>query len=240
MFASRTSGTTEVHTPLADIVHPCVKKHCTTENADDNTRHAAKHRIALVEQQARIATAILLSATDVAMTARTTLNSNRTMAYPRTWCTTQAVRTRRQSLSRSGQCKVDYPARAGNARLAASLQVCCSAKTSASRLQPRPKHLMPLPSRAPLVTIEPLGRVFEAPSSLTLLEAAGFANVRLPKSCRNGTCRTCMCRLVSGRVFYRIEWPGLTKEEMAEGLVLPCVAVAETDLVLDVPGAEII
>jgi hypothetical protein len=47
-----------------------------------------------------------------------------------------------------------------------------------------------------------------------------------------------MCRLVSGRVAYRIEWPGLTKDEKAEGLVLPCVAVAETDLVLVVPDAE--
>lgn len=90
----------------------------------------------------------------------------------------------------------------------------------------------------PVVRIEPLGRTFESPASLSLLEAAALAHVRLPRSCRNGTCRTCMCRLVSGSVSYRIEWPGLTREEKAEGLVLPCVAVAETDLVLWVPDAE--
>ncbi|RKR36267.1 2Fe-2S iron-sulfur cluster-binding protein [Paraburkholderia sp. BL17N1] len=93
-------------------------------------------------------------------------------------------------------------------------------------------------TRPPLVRVEPLGCSFEAPDSLTILEAAGFANLRLPRSCRNGTCRTCICRLVSGTVSYTIEWPGLSREEKAEGFILPCVAVAETDLVIDVPDAS--
>jgi ferredoxin len=92
--------------------------------------------------------------------------------------------------------------------------------------------------RPPLVRVEPLGQSFESPDSLTILEAAGFANLRLPRSCRNGTCRTCICRLISGSVSYTIEWPGLSKEEKAEGLILPCVAVAQSDLVLDVPEAS--
>ncbi|PXW22588.1 2Fe-2S iron-sulfur cluster-binding protein [Paraburkholderia caballeronis] len=90
----------------------------------------------------------------------------------------------------------------------------------------------------PLVTVEPLGKSFEAPADLTLLEAAQFAHIRLPRMCRNGTCRTCLCRIVSGKVRYTIEWPGLTREEKAEGLTLPCVAVAETDLAIEVPDAE--
>ncbi|WP_425452821.1 2Fe-2S iron-sulfur cluster-binding protein [Trinickia dinghuensis] len=95
------------------------------------------------------------------------------------------------------------------------------------------------PSRpTPTVRVEPHGYTFESPGSLTLLEAAAAARVRLPRSCRNGTCRTCLCKLVAGEVRYRIEWPGLTREEKAEGLILPCVAVAETDLVLWVPDAE--
>jgi ferredoxin len=87
------------------------------------------------------------------------------------------------------------------------------------------------------VRVEPLGRTFEAPDSLTILEAAGFANLRLPRSCRNGTCRTCMCRAISGTVSYTIEWPGLSREEKAEGYILPCVAVAGSDLVIEVPDA---
>ncbi|MFL9996972.1 Ferredoxin [Burkholderia sp. GAS332] len=88
-----------------------------------------------------------------------------------------------------------------------------------------------------LVRVEPLGQSFEAPDSLTILEAAGFANLRLPRSCRNGTCRTCLCKMTAGRVRYTIEWPGLSREEKAEGYILPCVAIAETDVVIEVPDA---
>lgn len=93
------------------------------------------------------------------------------------------------------------------------------------------------PARPPLVRIEPLGHSFEAPDSLTILEAAGFANLRLPRSCRNGTCRTCLCKMTSGRVRYTIEWPGLSREEKQEGYILPCVAIAETALVIEAPDA---
>ncbi|KIX64431.1 2Fe-2S iron-sulfur cluster-binding protein [Burkholderia pseudomallei] len=86
--------------------------------------------------------------------------------------------------------------------------------------------------------VEPLGAGFDAPESLSLLEAAGFAGVSLPRSCRNGTCRTCLCRLREGSVAYRIEWPGVSAEEKAEGYILPCVAIAQSDLVIEVPHAE--
>lgn len=86
--------------------------------------------------------------------------------------------------------------------------------------------------------IEPLGAVLAVPAGQTLLLAARAAGVRLPSSCRNGTCRACLCRLVDGRVRHAIEWPGLSAEEKAEGCILPCVALAETDLVLQAPGAR--
>ncbi|RAG26689.1 ferredoxin, partial [Burkholderia multivorans] len=41
-------------------------------------------------------------------------------------------------------------------------------------------------------------------------------------------------------VRYTIEWPGLSREEKADGYTLPCVAVATSDLVLDVPDAALI
>lgn len=87
------------------------------------------------------------------------------------------------------------------------------------------------------VVIAPKGWAFDAPDSLSLLASAQLAGVRLPSSCRNGTCRTCICRLHSGRVSYRIEWPGLSADEKNDGLILPCVAYPESDLVIDVPGA---
>jgi ferredoxin len=78
------------------------------------------------------------------------------------------------------------------------------------------------------------GTVFEAPAALTLLHAAEQAGVWLrDSSCRNGTCRTCICRLVSGQVVYRIDWPGLSLDEKQAGFILPCVAHAASDVVIE-------
>jgi ferredoxin len=74
---------------------------------------------------------------------------------------------------------------------------------------------------------------YDVEGDLTLLEAADMSRVQLPSSCRNGTCRTCMCRLLSGEVAYSIDWPGLSAEEKAEGYVLPCVARPTSNLVLE-------
>ncbi|HZW21475.1 2Fe-2S iron-sulfur cluster-binding protein [Noviherbaspirillum sp.] len=84
--------------------------------------------------------------------------------------------------------------------------------------------------------VRPAGLRFDAPASSPLLTAARQAGIELPASCRNGTCRTCMCRLASGRIRYRIDWPGLTREEKAEGFILPCVAYPESDVELEVPA----
>jgi ferredoxin len=78
---------------------------------------------------------------------------------------------------------------------------------------------------------------YDVEGDLTLLEAADMGRVQLPSSCRNGTCRTCICRLVSGEVTYTVEWPGLSAEEKAEAYVLPCVARPLSDVVLEQPAA---
>lgn len=79
------------------------------------------------------------------------------------------------------------------------------------------------------------GRPFGAPASQPLLQSALAAGIFLESSCRNGTCRSCICRLASGQVVYRIEWPGLSAEEKAEGFILPCVAYPRSDLVMTAP-----
>lgn len=87
--------------------------------------------------------------------------------------------------------------------------------------------------------VEPHGWVFEAPRHLTLMKAARRAGIDLPRSCQNGTCRACLCQMVSGQVRYRTEWPGLTPEEKDQGLILPCVALPLSDIVLRAPGATL-
>lgn len=93
-------------------------------------------------------------------------------------------------------------------------------------------------SATPTLRIEPQGwQVLVAPGQ-SLLEAAQAAGVRLARSCRNGSCRACRCRLLAGEVHYRVEWPGLLAEEKAEGWILPCVALPEGDVVVDAPSAQ--
>jgi ferredoxin len=89
------------------------------------------------------------------------------------------------------------------------------------------------------VQVLPADLQFDVEGDLSLLEAAEMSRVQLPSSCRNGTCRTCLCRLVSGEVTYNMEWPGLSAEEKQEGYVLPCVARPASNLVLEHPDATV-
>jgi ferredoxin len=86
--------------------------------------------------------------------------------------------------------------------------------------------------------LEPLGRSIPVAAGQTLLEAALAAGVKPRSSCRNGTCRECIARVLAGRVHHRIEWPGLSADEKAQGWVLPCVAVADSDVVLLQPRLD--
>ncbi|NCT81736.1 MAG: 2Fe-2S iron-sulfur cluster binding domain-containing protein [Comamonadaceae bacterium] len=83
------------------------------------------------------------------------------------------------------------------------------------------------------VTLLPGGETFTATADQTLLQAGLAAGIALPWSCRTGTCRTCISQLVEGRIEYRVEWPGLSYEEKAEGFILPCVAEARSDVTVN-------
>ena len=100
--------------------------------------------------------------------------------------------------------------------------------TNSPRLQ-HTERAMPVCHR---VQILPAGTVFEVQPGLTILEAALAAGLNWPRSCRSGACRTCMCQIESGRVRYRMEWPGVSPEEKEWGCMLPCVAEPDSDLVL--------
>ena len=85
------------------------------------------------------------------------------------------------------------------------------------------------------VRLSPLDREFTVQPAQTVLRAAEAAGIELPSSCRNGTCRTCICLLTAGRVRHIIEWPGLSAEEKVEGWFLPCVAEALDDIEIASP-----
>lgn len=96
---------------------------------------------------------------------------------------------------------------------------------------------MTAPTSPLTLQVMPAGWQVEASSDLTLLEAALLAGIVLPNSCRNGTCRTCLCRMSAGSVCYTIEWPGLSREEKEGGYILPCVAQPLSDVTLEAPDA---
>lgn len=81
--------------------------------------------------------------------------------------------------------------------------------------------------------VEPMGAVMNVKPQESVLEAAARAGWQLPSSCRNGTCRACLCRLVTGAIRYRIDWPGLSDEEKRAGWMLACVAVPVSDVVIE-------
>jgi ferredoxin len=80
------------------------------------------------------------------------------------------------------------------------------------------------------VTMVRSGVSFAAPDDQPLLLAAERAGVVLANSCRNGTCRACLCQLATGSIAYRIDWPGVSADEKREGWFLPCVAYPCSDL----------
>lgn len=80
--------------------------------------------------------------------------------------------------------------------------------------------------------VDAQGLQFDAWSNQPLLVSAEMGSVDWPSSCRNGTCRTCIGRLLSGSVRYEIDWPGLSAEEKLAGLVLPCCAFPCSDVTL--------
>ena len=84
-----------------------------------------------------------------------------------------------------------------------------------------------------IITIHAGGKVwqFAAVWPQTILQA-GLANqIHLPYSCRGGRCSTCVAKCQRGTVTMTIN-EVLTENDLREGLVLPCVGYAETDVEL--------
>lgn len=85
------------------------------------------------------------------------------------------------------------------------------------------------------VRIDGTDITFSASADMPLLHAVermAAPGLLMDSSCRNGTCRTCICQLLEGQVTYRIDWPGLSLDEKRQGFILPCVAYPMSDVVI--------
>jgi NAD(P)H-flavin reductase/ferredoxin len=86
------------------------------------------------------------------------------------------------------------------------------------------------------VVIRPGENAIALAPDLTVLEGALRAGLSFPHSCRVGTCGTCKCRLLSGKVTELSDKAYvLSGEEIRAGFVLACQSLARTDLELELP-----
>ncbi|UUZ49446.1 2Fe-2S iron-sulfur cluster-binding protein [Massilia sp. B-10] len=63
------------------------------------------------------------------------------------------------------------------------------------------------------IRLMPMDRTIAVDAAGSVLAGAEAVGVVLPSSCRNGTCRTCICLLERGQVRYLVAWPGLSSDE---------------------------
>jgi NAD(P)H-flavin reductase/ferredoxin len=86
------------------------------------------------------------------------------------------------------------------------------------------------------VSIPTLGAELDAPRDSTILEFALSKGVAFPHSCRVGTCGTCKCKLVSGKVYELSDKAyTLSGDELAQGYILACQSLPRSDMVLELP-----
>jgi p-cymene methyl-monooxygenase electron transfer component len=87
------------------------------------------------------------------------------------------------------------------------------------------------------VTAEPSGRQFVVKRDQSILEAALAQGIAFPHSCTVGTCGSCKCRLVSGKIREIANFGYvLTADELRNQVILACQAATKSDVVLEVPG----
>jgi ferredoxin len=81
------------------------------------------------------------------------------------------------------------------------------------------------------------GGSFEVEPGEIVLDAAIRAGAAIPYSCRSGTCRTCISRVLSGRIEHDPDYADallIDADEVADGYRLLCSAFAYTDSALEV------
>jgi p-cymene methyl-monooxygenase electron transfer component len=86
------------------------------------------------------------------------------------------------------------------------------------------------------VTLVPSIKSFAMRSGGVLLEQALAAGIPMPHNCKVGTCGSCKCRLVEGRISELIDFAlsPLTGEELRAGYILACQSAVRSDLVVEV------
>jgi ferredoxin len=86
------------------------------------------------------------------------------------------------------------------------------------------------------IRLAKLGKQFEAEPDETILDAAERAGIVLTHSCRSGTCRACITRVLSGCIEHDPDYAddlSIDKREVADGYRLLCSSLACSDAELE-------
>ena len=77
------------------------------------------------------------------------------------------------------------------------------------------------------------GKTFEWEASFgNLLDFAEDKGIQMESNCRIGVCGSCKVKLNSGKVTMETE-DALEEADRKQNMILPCVALPESDLVID-------
>jgi CDP-4-dehydro-6-deoxyglucose reductase, E3 len=84
------------------------------------------------------------------------------------------------------------------------------------------------------VTVQPSGRSFTVQADQAILAAGMSQGVGLPYGCKDGACGSCKCKKLEGTVVHGAhQSKALSPEEEANGFILTCCGVPQSDLVLE-------
>jgi CDP-4-dehydro-6-deoxyglucose reductase, E3 len=84
------------------------------------------------------------------------------------------------------------------------------------------------------ISVQPSGRTFGVEAGEAILAAAIRQGVGMPYGCKDGACGSCKCRKLEGAVVHGThQSKALSAGEEANGLILTCRAVPQTDVVLE-------
>ena len=84
------------------------------------------------------------------------------------------------------------------------------------------------------ISIQPSGRSFTVEPGETMLAAGIRQGIGLPYGCKDGACGSCKCKKLSGAVVHGAhQSKALSADEEAQGFVLTCCGVAQSDVLLE-------